>query len=101
GKSVKRERALGRRWKLAKNSILAASALALLFASAIFALRALNRNDPLSSIPEAKALYDRGVFHLQSRTLDGTLQAYSNLTDAVKWDPRFVDAYFMLFEVFV
>jgi serine/threonine protein kinase len=98
GKSVKRQRALGLRWKRAKKTTLAIMLLAVLVASTGLALRRLNRNRP---IPEAKSLYDMAVYNLQNRTLDGALQAYTNLTEAVKLDPKFVDAYFMLSEVYI
>jgi serine/threonine protein kinase len=101
GKSVKRRRALGQRWKLAKKIVLAAIVLAVVVASTLFALRELNRNGPPSSNLQAKALYDRAVSQLQGGTLEALLQAYTNLTEAVKLDPGFIDAYFMLSEVYI
>jgi len=100
GESIKRKRTCGRRWKLAKNTCLVASVVILISASAVFAVRELNRNRPLSSNPEALKLYQQAVYMLNRFTLDGHLQAYTNLTEAVRLDPQFVDAYYMLFEVY-
>jgi serine/threonine protein kinase len=100
GQSVKRNRAFARRWKLAKNIVLAAIVLALVVASVTFALRDLNRNGPRSSNREAQKLYDHAVNLLHSTTLDQQLQAFANLTNAVKLDTNFVDAYYMMFDIY-
>jgi tetratricopeptide (TPR) repeat protein len=100
GQSVKRNRAFGRRWKLAKKIALAAIVLAGVVASAMFAFRELHRNQPLSSDPKARELYVQAVYLQHSSTLDEQLRAFTNLTDAVKLDPNFVDAYYMMFETY-
>src|SRR5205823_10384258 len=87
-------------WKLARIIALAAMGLALVSAGANFALRELNRDRPLSSDPEAQKLYDQAVYLLHSSTQEQQLQAFAKLTNAVKLDPRFVDAYYMMFETF-
>ena len=74
GKSVKRRRALGQRWKLARKIAVASAVLALVVASAI-ALHEVNRNRPLSSDPEAQTLYEQAGYYLKNATLDRTLQA--------------------------
>jgi len=100
GKSVKRKRAVRRRWKLAKNIAQATTVFALLGTSAIFAIRELNRNRPHSSNSTALELYETAVYQLNRSTLDGHLQAFTNLTEAVKRDPQFVDAYYKMFEAY-
>src|SRR6266571_6681937 len=98
GHSVKRKRAFGRRWKLARNIGLAAIVLGLVGASSIFVLRELKGNRPLSSSAEAQTLYEQAVYLLHRSPLEETLQAFTNLTKAVELDPQFVDAYYMMFE---
>jgi tetratricopeptide (TPR) repeat protein len=55
---------------------------------------------PLSSNPQAVEFYQRAVYELKSYTLERRLQAYTNLTEAVKLDPGFVEAYYELFRVY-
>src|SRR5439155_10430052 len=74
--------------------------LAVVGASATFALRDLNRNRPRSSSPEAQKLYDHAANLLHSTTLDQQLQAFVNLTNAVWLDPKFADAYYMMFDIY-
>jgi tetratricopeptide (TPR) repeat protein len=55
---------------------------------------------PLSSNPQAEDLYHQAVYEAQSDTVDRRLQAYTNLVEAIKLDPGFVDAYYAMFEVY-
>jgi serine/threonine protein kinase/cytochrome c-type biogenesis protein CcmH/NrfG len=100
GKSVKGRRASRRRWKLSRNIALGATVFALVGSSLLFALRELNPNRPLSSDPEATNLYQDAGYLEQRGTLEGTLQAITNLIQAVTLAPRFVDAYFRCFEIY-
>ncbi len=100
GESVKRKRAFGRRWKLVKSIVLMTVALSLAGGGAIFALHERNRNRPLSSDPEAVTLYSRAKDYINRGTLEGGLEAYANLAEAVKRDPRFLDAYYLMFELY-
>src|SRR5262245_24576837 len=94
GKSVKRQRAFGQRWKWAKQIALATLVLALLSASAIFAFRGLNRIRPLSFNDRALHLYETAVYQLNRSELESHLLAFTNLTAAVALDSQFVDAYY-------
>ena len=99
GGSVKRKRSVSRRLELTRNIALGILLLAFVGASAVFGLRRPNQPRPLSPIPEAQKLYEQALYLKQAYTRDGTLQAYSNLTAALKLDTNFVDAYYRLFEI--
>jgi len=100
GKSVKRRHALGRQLKLAKNLALAALVVIVVSAGVIFAVRELNREQPLSSKPEAQRLYDLAGYIAISQTPNRQFQAFTNLSEAVKLDPQFADAYFRISQLY-
>src|SRR5436190_10807333 len=101
GKSVKRKRAFGRRWKMARDVAVGAMVLALIGAGAMFAFSKVNQTRPLSSIHKAERLYKQAAYFFQSQTPESVREAYTNLTEAVRLDPRFVDAHYKLFEIYM
>ena len=113
GDSVKSKRAIEQRLKLGRKIALVTAVLGLVGGSAIFVLRELNWGRQTSSnpdvhvgsavkspIPKAQALYQQAGYLLKHSTLKDTLQAVTKLTEAVKLDPQFLDAYYRLFEAY-
>jgi serine/threonine protein kinase len=100
GKSVKQKRTRQQRWAIAKKVLVTAAVLGVIAASATMLWRQSRVTRPLSSNPQAEALYQQAVYELQGGTLDRAQQAYTNLAEAVKLDPRFVDAYYKMFETY-
>jgi tetratricopeptide (TPR) repeat protein len=100
GHSVRRKHTLGARWKLARQITLAAAGLALAGLGLVFMLREVRRTAPLSTNSYAKRLYTSAVYMLQRQTTKTAREAYANLTEAVRLDPRFTAAYYKLFEVY-
>jgi serine/threonine protein kinase len=98
GKSVKQKRTWQQRWMIAKKVLFLAFAFgALAIGVNIFGRHSLATRAS-STTSQAKAFYDRAVQDLQSKTSDGGQHAYANLAEAVKADPRFLDAYYLMFE---
>jgi tetratricopeptide (TPR) repeat protein len=52
----------------------------------------------LSENPEAVKHYQQAVYQLHSGTTHRHLEAYTNLIEAVRLDPGFLDAHYMMFE---
>ncbi|MEW6160764.1 MAG: protein kinase [Verrucomicrobiota bacterium] len=99
GRSVRRKLAITGAIRMMKLPGLAAAIIAIFVAGAIL-VRDRDRTIPLSSEPEALKLYAHARYLRQSSTLEQTLQANSNLLMAVKLDPKFVDAYYLLTETY-
>ena len=100
GKSVKQKRTRQQHWAMAKKVLVTMAILAVIAASATVLWRQSRVTRPLSSNPQAEQLYQQAVFELQHGEIDRIRQAYTNLTEAVKLDPRFLDAYYKMFEAF-
>lgn len=98
GESVRRKRAITHRWKIVRNSSLTLLVLAVAGVGATVVLRELKRDQSLSSNPEALIHYTHAKHLLNQQTLERHLEAYSLLTNAVSRDPRFIDAYYLLWE---
>jgi serine/threonine protein kinase len=98
GHSIKQKRAFQQRWKLVKEVILTCIVLALVSAGANLLLRDRNQDQSLSSNERAQKLYAQSASLLNAETLQETLQASSNLLEAVTLDPKFVQAYYRLCE---
>jgi tetratricopeptide (TPR) repeat protein len=98
GKSVKQKRTRQQRWAVAKKVLAAVTVFAVLAASMTVFWRHAPATRPWSTNPQARAFYNRAVQDLQSKAPDGGQRAYANLTKAVKADPRFLDAYYLMFE---
>ncbi|MFO1502145.1 MAG: protein kinase [Verrucomicrobiota bacterium] len=96
GRSVRRSHAREKIWKFARRTLFILAAFSTICAAAIFAFRELNRDQPLSSIPDAQRLYDQAVLISKDQTRDRQFQAFTNLIGAVKLDPQFADAYFRI-----
>jgi serine/threonine protein kinase len=101
GKSVKQKRTRQQRWAVAKKMLVTAAVLGVLAAGATIFWRQSRVTRPLSANPQAEELYQQAVYEMKTDTLDRRLQAYTNLTEAVKLDPRFIDAYYKMFEVYI
>ncbi len=100
GRSVRHKRTRQQRWAVAKR-VMAALAVIGVFAMCWALLWQEPRSaHPLSKNPEAMKLYNQSVYLLHSGTLDRHLEAFTNLLEAVKRDPKFVDAYYMMLEAF-
>ena len=100
GKSVKQKRTQQQRWAVAKKALATAAMFAVLVASATISWRQSRTTRPLSANPQAEELYREAFYEAQSDTVDRRLQAYTNLVEAIKLDPGFVDAYYAMFEVY-
>lgn len=100
GKSVKQKRTQQQRWAVAKKVLLAAIVFGVIAIGTTILWRQSRVARPLSSNPQAEELYREAVYEAQSDTVDRRLQAYTNLVEAIKLDPGFVDAYYAMFEVY-
>ena len=100
GKSVKQKRTRHQRWMVTKKVLVTMAVLGVTAASTTIFWRQSRINRPLTTNPQAEVLYKQAVFELQHGEIDRIRQAYTNLTEAVKLDPRFVDAYYKMFEAF-
>jgi serine/threonine protein kinase len=99
GKSVRQKRMRQQWWTVAKRVLVTAAAFAVLAATILW--RQSRVVQPLSANPQAVDLYTQALYEMKTDTLDRRLQAYTNLTEAVKLDPKFVDAYYKMFEVYL
>ncbi|HEY3853346.1 MAG TPA: protein kinase [Verrucomicrobiae bacterium] len=97
GKSVKQKRTRQHRWKVMKK-VLTLAVFAVLAAGAILLWRKPPATRPSTTNAKAKAFYDRAVQDLQGNAPGRGQRAYANLAEAVKLDPRFLDAYYLMFE---
>ena len=100
GKSVKQKRTRRQRWAVAKKVLVAALMFTMLAVGATLLWRQSRVNRPLSTNPQAEELYQQAVYEIKSDTLDRHLQAYTNLVEAIRLDPKFVDAYYKMTEVY-
>jgi serine/threonine protein kinase len=98
GKSVRRKHALKHRWAVAKRLCVAGVIFGVLAAGAAILWRASRPARPLSANREAVRLYQQAVYEQKSETLDRLQQAYTNLTEAVRLDSGFLDAYYQMME---
>ena len=101
GKSVKQKRTRQQRWAMARKVLAAAAVVGVLAMGATMLWRQSRVTRPLSSNPQAEALYQQAEYEVKSETLDRLQQAYTNLNEAVKLDPGFVDAYFKMFDAYL
>ena len=69
GKSVKQKRTRQQRWAVAKKVLVTMAVLGVIAASATMLWRQSRVTRPLSSNPQAEALYQQAVYELQARTL--------------------------------
>jgi serine/threonine protein kinase len=100
GKSVKQKRTRQQRWVVMKRGLAGASVAGGLIVSAVVVGQQPHVTLSLSKNPEAVELYQQAVYQLHSGTTDRHMQAYTNLLEAVKLDPKFVDAYYMMLEAY-
>jgi serine/threonine protein kinase len=100
GQSIKSKRAWEERWKAGKRLGLASALLAVVVVGAIFATRELNRTPSRSSNREAQNLYETALSQLQKIPQRQAPEAYTNLMQAIERDPKFIDAWYQLFEIY-
>jgi len=100
GKSVKQKRTRQQRLAMAKKALFTAAVFGVLAASATMLWRQSRVTRPVSPNPQAQALFQQAVYEMQGGTHERSGQAYTNLAEAVKLDPRFVAAYFKMFETY-
>ena len=96
GQSVKRQRATQRRWIIARKWGLATVLLVALIAAVPFK-RLLNRARVLN--PEAVRLFELGQWYHNQFTEEGQTKAILYLNQAVQIEPKYVEAYRLLFEI--
>jgi len=98
GKSVKQKRTRQQLLAVAKKVLFAAVLLGVVAIGVNVFLRHSPATRPWSTNPQARTFYNQAVQDLKSRAPDGGQRAYANLAEAVKADPRFLDAYYLMFE---
>jgi tetratricopeptide (TPR) repeat protein len=98
GHSVKRKRAVQRRWTIARALGLAAIAVALLIAALPFLKGAKPGHTP---DPEAERQYELGRWYYNKLTLEDHKKAIDHLNRAVRIDPKFVEPYAQLTAIYV
>ncbi len=98
GQSVQCQRKLRQRWAIAKKVLAAAAVSGVLVSGGALLWPQSRAPRPLSKNPQAVALYKQALYQMVSDTVERRLEAYTNLTEAIKLDSGFVDAYFKLFE---
>ena len=98
GKSVKQKRTRQQLLAVAKKALFAAVVFGVIAIGVNVFLRHSSATRPWSTNPQARAFYNRAVQDLQSKAPDSGQRAYANLAEAVKADPRFLDAYYLMFE---
>ena len=102
GKSVKRRRTRQQLWFAVKRASVTAGVIGL---GAVAGYFVWQQNQPHSGhvpsrIPQAEELYQQAVYEAKAGTSERAKHAYTNLTEAVKFDPGFLDAHYMLLEVY-
>jgi len=90
GESVKSERAMHARWRLAKNTGLAAAALAILLAPLWLLTQFSHVYTPKA---EADRLYKLGQWHYNQLSYDDHAKAFDYLSKAIQADPGFLEPY--------
>jgi serine/threonine protein kinase len=101
GKSVKERQAWRRRWATARRMVSVAALLGLLAIGGLVARRELSGPVPLTRERQAALVfYNSAKYELTSETLERLQQAYSDLTNAVRLDPGFADAYFEMLKLY-
>ena len=100
GKSVQRRRALQECWAGAKKIGATAALITLFVTSSVLLFRQSRQADRLSSNSKAAELYQQAIYLLQKLTPDSFQPALADLNMAIKLDPKFVKAYFALFEAY-
>jgi serine/threonine protein kinase len=98
GQSIRRNRALGKRRKVLNRAAAVVLTAILLGVATILLMPAANKHRPLSSNEQAQRLYDQSVYIANAWTFEEMSQACTNLLKAVALDPKFVDAYYLLWE---
>jgi serine/threonine protein kinase len=98
GKSVKQKRTRQQLLAVAKKVLFAAVVFGVLAIGVNVLLRRSSATRPWSTNAQARAFFNRAVQDLQSKAPDRGQRAYANLAEAVKADPRFLDAYYLMFE---
>jgi len=98
GKSVKQKRTRQQRWAMTKKVLAIAVVFGVVAIGVNFFLRPSPATRMWSTNPQARTFYNRAVQDLQSKAPDRGQRAYANLAEAVKADPRFLDAYYLMFE---
>jgi serine/threonine protein kinase/Tfp pilus assembly protein PilF len=100
GKSVRQKRTQEQRWAVAKKVLATTAVFGVLAVGATILWQQSRVARPLSSNPQAEKLYQQAVYEMQSQELERIQQAYTNLAEAVKLDPGFVDGYYKMFETY-
>jgi serine/threonine protein kinase len=98
GKSVKQKRTRQQLFAVAKKVLFAVVVFGVVAIGVNVFLRHSSATRPWSTNPQARTFYKLAVQDLQSKEPDGGQRAYANLVEAVKADPRFLDAYYLMFE---
>ena len=100
GRSVKRQRALRRHLAVARKVFLVAALAGLCVIGLVVVAHGLHKAPSRSKNPVAQELYEQAVYEMRSGALDRLQQAYTNLDEAVKLDPEFVDAHFVMLSLY-
>ena len=100
GKSVKQKRTRHQRWMVTKKVLVTMAVLGVIAVGATMLWRQSLAVRPLSTNLQAVALYQDAVYWMKSDSLDRHQKAYTNLVEAVKLDPNFVEAYYKILEVY-
>jgi serine/threonine protein kinase len=90
GQSIRGKRAAQRRWVIARKLAFGLIAVALGGLAMPFLKGAKPGHQPN---PEAKQLYDRGKWFYEQCTLKDHATAFTNLTEAIRLDPKFPEPY--------
>ena len=98
GKSVKQKRTRQQLLAVAKKVLFAAVVFGVVAIGVNVFLRHSSATRPWSTNPQARTFYNQAIQDLQSRAPESGQRAYANLAEAVKADPRFLDAYYLMFE---
>jgi serine/threonine protein kinase len=98
GKSVKQKRTRRQLWALTRKALAIAVVFGVIALGATKLWHQPPTTRPWSTNPKARAFYNRAVQDLQSKAPDRGQRAYANLAESVKRDPRFLDAYYLMFE---
>ncbi|HEU0009367.1 MAG TPA: tetratricopeptide repeat protein [Verrucomicrobiae bacterium] len=96
GESVKRKRAIQRRWTIARKLGLACALVAALIAAVPFKSLLIRGKAPN---PEAVRLFELGQWYHNQFTEEGQTKAILYLNQAVQIEPKYVEAYRLLFEI--
>jgi serine/threonine protein kinase len=100
GKSVRRMHRFQSWRNVSKWVTIAAFLVGFLAVGIVSTLRRFNFNAPVSSDPQAVVLYEQAKGLLNQHRKDVVFRAYESLAEAVKRDPKFLDAYYMMVECY-